>query len=56
MRDILLVLEKTTGRIIAANIVAMNPLRDPVETTAAVVAKLVRELAARMLADAALPR
>jgi len=30
----------------------MNPLRDPVGTTAAVAAKLVKELAARLLRDA----
>ena len=53
VRDILRVLDKTTGRIIGADIVELNPLRDPVGTTAAVAAKLVKELAARLLRDAA---
>ena len=52
VRDILSVLEGTRGRIIGADIVEMNPLRDPVGTTAAVAAKLVKELAARLLRDA----
>src|SRR6185295_8992765 len=42
VRDILSVLEGTRGRIIGADIVEMNPLRDPVGTTAAVAAKLVK--------------
>jgi len=53
VRDILSVLEGTRGRIVGADIVEMNPLRDPVGTTAAVAAKLVKELAARLLRDAA---
>ena len=53
VRDILGVLEGTRGRIVGADIVEMNPLRDPVGTTAAVAAKLVKELAARLLRDAA---
>ena len=52
VRDILSVLEGTRGRIVGADIVEMNPLRDPVGTTAAVAAKLVKELAARLLRDA----
>lgn len=53
VRDILNVLEGTRGRIVGADIVEMNPLRDPIGTTAAVAAKLVKELAARLLRDAA---
>jgi arginase len=52
VRDILSVLEGTRGCIVGADIVEMNPLRDPVGTTAAVAAKLVKELAARLLRDA----
>ena len=52
VRDILGVLEGTGGRIVGADIVEMNPLRDPVGTTAAVAAKLVKELTARLLRDA----
>jgi agmatinase len=52
VRDILSVLEGTRGCIVGADIVEMNPLRDSVGTTAAVAAKLVKELAARLLRDA----
>lgn len=52
VRDVLSVLEGTRGRIVGADIVEMNPLRDAVGTTAAVAAKLVKELAARLLRDA----
>jgi len=52
VRDVLNVLERTRGRIIGADIVELNPLRDPLGVTAAVAAKLVKELAARMARDA----
>jgi arginase len=52
VRDLLRVLEGTKGRVIGADIVELNPLRDPLGTTAAVAAKLIKELAARILADA----
>jgi len=52
VRDVLTVLERTRGRIVGADIVELNPLRDPVGITAAVAAKLVKELAARISGDA----
>ena len=52
VRDVLGVLEGTRGRIVGADIVEVNPLRDPVGTTTAVAAKLVKELTARLLRDA----
>jgi arginase family enzyme len=39
--------------VVGADIVEMNPLRDVAGTTAALGAKLVRELAARMLREGA---
>jgi len=38
------------GRVVGADLVELNPARDPDGVTAAVAAKLVKELAARMLA------
>lgn len=52
VRDVLRVLERTRGRIVGADIVELNPLRDPVGITAAVAAKLVKEIAARIARDA----
>jgi arginase len=52
VRDVLHVLERTRGRIVGADIVELNPLRDPLGVTAAVAAKLVKELAARLARDA----
>jgi agmatinase len=52
VRDVLRVLERSRGRVVGADVVELNPLRDPAGTTAAVAAKLVKELAARMLRDA----
>ena len=51
VRDVLRVLERTRGRVVGADVVELNPLRDPAGTTAAVAAKLVKELAGRMLRD-----
>jgi arginase family enzyme len=53
VRDLLRILERSRGRVVGADIVEMNPLRDVAGTTAALGAKLVRELAARMLRDGA---
>jgi agmatinase len=49
VRDILRVLERSAGRVVGADVVELNPLRDVAGVTAAVAAKLVKELAARML-------
>jgi arginase family enzyme len=53
VRDLLRILERSRGRVVGADIVEMNPLRDVAGTTAALGAKLVRELAARMLREGA---
>ena len=42
-------LRRVRGRIVGADLVEFNPARDPVGLTAPVCAKLVKELAARML-------
>lgn len=52
VRDLLRVLDRTRGVIVGADIVELNPLRDPVGITAAVAAKLVKELAARITSEA----
>jgi agmatinase len=49
VRELLRVLGRTGGRVVGADVVELNPLRDLAGTTAAVGAKLVKELAARML-------
>jgi len=49
VREILRVLERSPGRVVGADVVELNPLRDLAGVTAAVAAKLVKELAARML-------
>ncbi len=49
MRDALGVLQSLEGEIVGADIVEYNPLRDVVDMTAAVAAKLTKELLAGML-------
>lgn len=51
VRDLLEVLRASRLRLVGADVVELNPLRDPLGTTAAVAAKLVKELAARMLSS-----
>jgi agmatinase len=50
VREMLRVLQKSRGRVVGADVVELNPLRDTVGVTAAVAAKLVKELAARLVA------
>ena len=45
------IIQSQNGRLIGADIVELNPGRDPAGLTAAVAAKLVKELAGRYLAD-----
>jgi agmatinase len=52
VRDLLGILERTRGQVVGADVVELNPLRDPAGITAFVAAKLVKELAARMSHDA----
>ena len=50
VRDVLGALSRSSGlRIVGADVVELNPTRDPVGTTAAVAVKLVTEFAARLL-------
>jgi agmatinase len=51
VRDVLRVLERSSGRVVGADVVELNPLRDVAGVTAAVAAKLIKELAARMRRD-----
>jgi len=52
VRDVLGALSRSSGlRIVGADVVELNPTRDPVGVTAAVAVKLVTEFAARLLRD-----
>jgi arginase family enzyme len=46
VRDLLRVLRRIRSRLVGADIVELNPVRDPSGVTAAVAAKLVKELGA----------
>lgn len=50
-RDVLGVLQRLEGQLIGADVVELNPQRDPDGTTARVAAKITKELVARMLAN-----
>jgi len=50
-RDVIGVVQRLRGRVVAADVVELNPARDTGGLTAAVAAKIAKELAARMLAD-----
>ncbi len=49
VRDVLSVVQDLSGPIVGADIVELNPHRDPAGITAVVAAKLVKEVAARMI-------
>jgi agmatinase len=49
VRDVLGALHRSRFTLVGADVVELNPTRDPVGTTAAVAAKLVTELGARLL-------
>jgi arginase len=51
VREVIGFLHRLRGRVVGADVVELNPTRDPGGVTARVAAKLVKELAARMLAD-----
>ncbi len=53
VREVLDLIQRLPGPLIGADVVELNPLRDPSGITATVAAKLVKELASRMLATAA---
>jgi agmatinase len=48
-RDVLGVIQGLEGRVVGADIVELNPMRDPTGVSAMVAAKLLKELAAKML-------
>jgi agmatinase len=50
-RDIIGVVQRLRGRVVGADVVELNPARDPDGATARVAAKIAKELAARMLED-----
>jgi arginase len=50
-RDVIGFLQRLRGRVVGADVVELNPPRDPEGLTARVAAKLVKELVARLLAD-----
>ena len=49
VRDVMAVLKRIRGEVVGADVVELNPARDPLGLTAAVAAKLVKELGARMI-------
>jgi arginase len=50
-REVIGFLQRLRGRVVGADVVELNPTRDPGGLTARVAAKLVKELAARLLED-----
>jgi arginase len=50
-RDVIGVVQRLRGRVVGADVVELNPRRDASGITAAVAAKIAKELAARMLSD-----
>ena len=50
-RDVIGVVQRLRGRVVGADVVELNPARDPDGATARVAAKIAKELAARLLAD-----
>jgi arginase len=49
VRDVLRIVQRFTGRLVGADIVELNPSRDPSGVTAMVAAKLVKEVVARLI-------
>jgi arginase len=49
VRDVMAVLRRVRGPLVGADVVELNPVRDPQGLTAAVAAKLVKELGALMM-------
>jgi agmatinase len=48
-RDVIGLIQRLPGPVVGADVVELNPHRDPMDLTAGVAAKLVKELASRML-------
>lgn len=51
VRDVITLIQGLGGQVVGADLVEYNPARDPTGITAFVAAKLVKELASRMLED-----
>lgn len=51
VREVITLVQGIRGQVVGADLVEYNPSRDPTGVTASVAAKLVKELASRMLAD-----
>jgi arginase family enzyme len=49
MREVIGLIQQLKAPIVGADIVEFNPKRDPLEITAMVAVKLLKEIAARML-------
>lgn len=49
VREVLELIQRAPGPLVGADVVELNPSRDPVGVTSSVAAKLVKELAGRML-------
>ncbi len=50
-RDVIGILQRLRGPVVGADLVELNPARDPTGATAMVAAKLAKELLARLLSD-----
>jgi len=50
-RDVIRLIQELEGPLIGADVVELNPVRDTLEITAPLAAKLVKEIAAKMLED-----
>jgi arginase len=53
VREVLTIIQRFEGRLVGADIVELNPDRDVQDVTAAVAAKSLKEIAARLMRDAA---
>lgn len=51
VREVITIVQEAGGDVVAADVVEYNPSRDPTGVTAFVAAKLVKEVASRMLSD-----
>ena len=51
VREVLTIIQRFEGRLVGADIVELNPDRDVHDMTAAVAAKCLKEIAARMARD-----
>src|SRR5205085_704884 len=50
-RSVISIIQTMQGQLVGADVVEYNPVRDPTGVTAMVAAKLVKEIASRMLSS-----